>query len=298
MPARPEAPRSPAPPAAPGPGAAPRGGRAPAAPGASVGLLSTTHAEWTKLRTLTSTVWLLLATVGLTVAISAATLVGTDISRCPPEDVCVVDLPRTSLTGIWLGQAVVAVLGALAMTSEYGTRTITTTLAANPRRVTVLLSKAGVVTALVLGAGVLAVAGSLLAALAILPGNGFAAGSGYPSLSLSEEPALRAAAGTVLYLGLVGLLGLGIGAIVRDTAGAVTSVLGLLYMFPIVIGLVQDPDWSRWLNRLGPASGMAIQNTIGLEGQPIGPWNGLAVLAGWAAGALLLGTVLFKTRDA
>jgi ABC-2 type transport system permease protein len=256
------------------------------------------HAEWTKLRTVPSTVWLVLATVGLTVAVSAAVLAGTDISRCPPEGACVVDLTKLSLTGIWLGQAVVATLAALAMTNEYGTRMITATLAANPHRVAVMLTKAGVVTGLVLGAGALAVAGSLLAGLAILPGNGFAADSGYPTLSLMDEPTLRAAAGTVLYLGLIGLLGLGIGAIVRDTAGAVTAVLGVLYAFPLVGGLISDPDFRRWLSRLDPTSGMNIQNTAGLDQLQIGPWAGLGVLAGWAAAAMLLGTLLFKIRDA
>lgn len=258
------------------------------------------HAEWTKLRTVPSTAWLLLGTVGLMIAVGAAAAVGPDTDSCGvvgPE--CPADLPRLSLTGIWLGQAVVAVLAALAVTNEYGTGMITATLTAHPRRVPALLAKAGVVTALALGAGTLAVAGSLFAGWAILPTGGFTAGSGHPWLSLTTEPTLRAGAGTVLYLGLVAVLSLGIGTIVRDTAGAVATVLGLLYLFPLATMLVSDPDWRDWLERIGPATaGRAVQATTGLEQLPIGPWAGLAVLAGWAVAALLLGAVALHTRDA
>lgn len=260
----------------------------------------TLHAEWTKLRTIPSTVWLLLGTVGLTVAVSAGVAAGVDTRFCAeagPE--CPADLTRVSLTGIWLGQAVVAVLSALVVTNEYGTRMIATTLTAHPRRTAVLLTKASVITGLVLGAGVLAVAGSLLAGWAILPSGGFTAGSGYPWLSLTDGSTLRAAAGTVLYLGLVGLLSLGIGAIVRDTGGAVATILGLLYLFPLATILIGDPHWREWLNRLGPATaGQAVQATTGLDQLAIGPWAGLGVLAAWAAAALLLGAMTFQARDA
>jgi ABC-2 type transport system permease protein len=275
-----------------------RRGRPTAAPRTSAPPAAALHAEWTKLRTVPSTAWLVLGTVAITVMASAGTLAGAEITACPMDEQCVVDPTKLSLTGVWLGQAVIATLAALAMTSEYGTRMVIATLAANPRRVAVLLAKAGVVTAVALGAGVLAVAGSLLSGVAILQGSGFAADNDYSSLSLGDEPTLRAAAGTVLYFGLISVLGLGIGAIVRDTAGAVASVLGLLYIFPIVIGVVSDPDWNRWLNRLGPNAGQAIQNTVGLDQQPIGPWAGLGVLAGWSAGAMLLGGLLFRYRDA
>jgi len=256
------------------------------------------HAEWTKLRTVPSTGWLLLAVVALTIALSAIAASSASTGFCETPAECPADLPKLSLTGIWLGQAVVAVLASLAITNEYGTRMITATLAANPRRVPVLLIKAGVVTALVLGAGLVAAAGSLLAGSSILTGKGFTAGSGYPHLALAEEPTLRAAAGTVLYLGLVALLSIGIGAIVRDTAGAITTVLGLLYLFPLLATFITDPQWRKWLERISPSSGMNIQNTVGLGQLEVGPWAGLGILAGWAGAAMLLGALLFRFRDA
>lgn len=256
------------------------------------------HAEWTKLRTVPSTGWLLLAVVASTVAVSAIAAGSASTDFCEPPAQCLADLPRLSLTGIWLGQAVVAVLASLAVTNEYGTGVITATLATNPHRVPVLLVKAGVVASVVLGAGLVTVAGSLAAGWRILPGRGFSAGSGYPQLALAGEPTMRAGGGTVLYLGLIALLSVGIGAIVRDTAGALTTVLGLLYLFPLAATLITDPQQRQWLEWISPTSGMNIQSTVGLDQLAVGPWAGLGILAGWAGAALLLGTLLFRFRDA
>lgn len=257
------------------------------------------HAEWTKLRTLASTAWLVLAAIVCTVLVGAAATASADASLCPTPAGCDYDTTKLSLTGVGLGQAAVAVLAVLTMTSEYGTGTIHVTLAATPRRGTVLLTKAAVVTAIVLAAGTLGVLGSLAAGRAILPGNGFTAAGGYPPLSLADEPTLRAAAGTVLYLGLVALLSLGVGAVVRDTAGAVTAVMSLLYVLPIVATFVRDPDWQERLQQLAPmTAGLAIQATRGLDQLPVGPWAGLGVLAAYAGAATLLGGVLFTRRDA
>ena len=188
------------------------------------------HAEWTKLRTLPGTAWLLLAVVVLTVAVSAAAAAA---ATCPSGG-CSVDPAKLSLTGIDLGQAVVAILAVLAISGEYSTGMIRTTLTAMPRRATVLAAKAAVVTGLVLAAGTIAVLGSLLAGRLILPGHGFTAAHGYPALSLGDGPVLRAAAG--------------LGALpgpdrpaqprrrhrVRDSAAAIGIVLGLLYLSPII----------------------------------------------------------------
>jgi len=110
---------------------------------------------------------------------------------------------------------------------------------------------------------------------------------------------LRAAAGSVLYLALIALLSLGAATAVRDSATAIGVVLGRLYLFPIIAAVVTDPHWQRHLLQIGPMSaGLAIQATIGLRSLPIGPWGGLGVLALWAAGALLVGGLLLRLRDA
>jgi ABC-2 type transport system permease protein len=255
------------------------------------------RAEWTKLRTLPSSAWLVLAAVAGTVVLGAAWTATVDASRCPAAG-CRLDLPRLALNGVWLGQVAVAVLAVLAVTGEFETRTIQAALAAVPRRGVLLAAKAALVTATALAAGTLGVAGSLLAARAILPGNGFTAAAGQPPPSPADGPTLRAAAGTVLYLGLVALLGLGVGAVVRDTAAALTTVLTLLYCFPAVAALVGDPAWRERLLRVAPMpAGLAIQATRDLDQLPIAPWAGLGVLAAWAGAAMLLGAAFLGRRD-
>jgi ABC-2 type transport system permease protein len=260
-------------------------------------VMAVMHAEWTKLRTVPSTAWLVLAAVAATMVVSAGAAASVDISRCRPP-ACLEDTTKLSLTGVMVGQAAVAVLAALAVTNEHGTGMIQTTLAATPHRVTVLLTKAGVVSATALAAGTLGVGGSLLAGRAILPNNGFTPTNGYAPLSLADQPTLRAAVGSVLYLGLVALLSLGIGTIVRDTAGALVTVLSLLYVVPIAAELLSDPQWHERVHRIGPTTaGLAIQATTRLDHLPIGPWAGLAVLAAYAATAMLLGGWSFVVRD-
>jgi ABC-2 type transport system permease protein len=253
------------------------------------------HAEWTKLRTAGGTIWLLVAAIALTAALSAAAAAA---ARCPAAG-CGQDPTKISLTGIDLSQAVIAVLAVLAISGEYSTGMIRITLTAMPRRATVLAAKAAIVTGLVLAAGVIAVLGSLLAGRLILPGHGFTPAHGYPLLSLGDGPVLRAAVGSVLYLALIALLSLGTATAVRDSAAAIGVVLGLLYVFPIIAGVVTDPHWQRHLQQIGPmTAGLAIQATTGLRSLPISPWAGLGVLAAWAAAALLAGGLLLRLRDA
>jgi ABC-2 type transport system permease protein len=264
--------------------------------GHAAGFSSAVHAEWTKLRTVPGPAWLLAALVTLTIAVSA---LATQAVTCPSGTACPVDTAKLSLTGVEFGQAVVAVLAVLAISSEYSTGMIRVTLAAIPRRTTVLAAKAGVVAGLVLAAGALAVAGSLLAGRLILPGHGFTPARGFPLLSPSNLTDLRAAAGSVLYLALIALLGLGISTAVRDSAVAIGIVLGLLYLFPIIANVVTDEQWHRHLEQIGPmTAGLAIQATTDLSTLPISPWAGLGVLAAWAGGALLVGGLLLRLRDA
>jgi ABC-2 type transport system permease protein len=245
------------------------------------------RAEWTKLRTMASTGWLLLGVVLVTVAVSAA---ADAADVCTSSVGCHPDVTRLSLTGTDAGQAVVAMVAVLAVTAEYGTGMIRTTLAATPRRTAVLAAKAVVVVGLTLAAGIAAVLGSVLAGKLILPGHGLTPPGG---------PMLRAAAGTVLYLALIALLSLGVATAVRDSAVAIGVVLGLLYIFPIFGLIVSSPPWQRHLQQLGPmTAGLEVQASTGLSHLPIGPWAGLGVLAAWAAAALLGGGLLLRLRDA
>ena len=255
------------------------------------------HAEWTKVRTVPGTTWLLAAIVALTLGVSAAAIAA---NSCPSGIACPVDTTRLSLTGIELGQAVVAVLAVLIISSEYSTGMIRTTFIAMPRRSAVLAAKATLLTGLVLASGAVAVLGCLLAGRLILPANGFTAARGFALLTLAHGATLRAAAGSVLYLGLIGVLALGIATIVRDSAAAIGTVLGLLYLSPIVVAFLgSNPVWQRRLERYSPMNaGLTIEDTTGLHHLAISPWGGLGVLAAWAAGALLAGGLLLGLRDA
>ncbi|HEY1180538.1 MAG TPA: ABC transporter permease subunit [Phytomonospora sp.] len=256
------------------------------------------RSEWTKLRTLPSTLWLLAGAVLATMAVSVTGVVAVDTSHCPTPAECFEDTVRLSLGGIRFGQVIVVVLAVLAVSGEYATGTIRATLTVNPRRLTVLAGKAVVVAATVAGAGVLGVLGSLAAGRLILPGNGFSEANGYAPLSLTDGPTLRAAVGSVLYLVLIALLALGFALIIRDTAGTITTVFALLFIAPVVGLLVTDPDWREKLDQLTPmTAGLSVQSTVGLDAMPIGPWPGLGVLAAYTAAALLAGGVLFARRD-
>ena len=250
------------------------------------------HAEWTKLRTQPGTTALLIGAVVLTVGLStgvAATATTAGAS----------DPAKLALTGVYLGQVVIAALSVLVIGGEYSTGVIRTTLGSMPRRWSVLAAKATLVAGAAAVVGGVAVLGSLVAGALILPGHGFTAAHGYPQLSPSDGAVLRAAVGSVLYFALIALLSLGVATAVRDSATAVGVVLALLFLFPIVASVVTDPHWQRHLLQIAPmTAGLAIQSTTGLRSLPIGPWAGLGVLAAWAAGSLLTGGLLLRLRDA
>jgi ABC-2 type transport system permease protein len=250
------------------------------------------RAEWAKTWSDPGTGWLLGGFVVLSMGVSALVI---GPARCQAGG-CGQDPARISLAGVYLGQAVAALAGVLAIGGEYGTGMIRVTLTAMPRRIRVLAAKALVLAGLVLAASVLAVGASMLTGWLVLPGHGFTAARGF---DLAGGAMWRAAGCAALYLMLVAVLGLGVAAVVRDSAAAIGVVLGLLYLFPVAAGLVGDPA-IRWrLQQIGPMSaGMDSMATSGLRALPLTPWQGLGLVAGWAAGALVLGGVMLRLRDA
>lgn len=255
-------------------------------------LVDAWRAEWTKVRTLTSTRWLFAASIALGVGLSAAICAIVRYQSGTRQDPA-----KLALTGIQLAQALIAIWAVRAICSEYRTGIIRTTLTAIPQRVTLLAAKTGVITALALAASAVTVAGSLLVAHALLPGNGFTAAHGLP-LSLDAGLTLRAAIGSILYLALIALLATGVSLAARDSAAATGIVLGLLYLFPLATQLTGNATWQRHLQQVGPSTaGLNIQATTNLDALSVSPWDGLAVLAAWAAGSLLVGSLVFRLRD-
>jgi len=249
------------------------------------------RAEWAKAWSDPATPWLLAALVVLTMAVSGVTI-GT--ARCPAA-ACGQDPARLGLAGVYLGQAVAALAGVLALGGEYATGMIHVTLTAIPRR-RLLVAKALVLAGPVLVASALALGAAMLAGTIVLPGHGFTAGHGY---DLAGWATARAWCCATVYLTLVAVLGLGVAAVVRDSAVAIGVVLGLLYLFPIAAMAIGDQAVARRLDQIGPMSaGLDSQTTIDLHGLPLAPWAGLGVVALWAAGVIAAGGVLLWLRDA
>ncbi len=252
------------------------------------------YAEWTKVRTVPGPGALIVAVIAVTVGTSALTSAAVSVNDGPHQDPV-----KLALAGVDVGQAVIVGLAVLMVAGEYSTGMIRTTLTAVPRRLAVLVAKAGLLVAATLPGGGAAVLLSVLVSRPLLRGNGFSPEHGFQLVSLGDAATLRAAVGTVLYLALVGLLSLGVATIVRDAATAVGVILGLLYLFPLLTSLVSDPHWQRRLEQIGPMSaGLAVQATANVRAAPIGPWHGLGVLALWAAGAMLAAAAFLKLRDA
>ncbi|MFD5430385.1 ABC transporter permease subunit, partial [Streptomyces sp. NPDC127084] len=233
------------------------------------------HDEWTKLSKLPSTWWILAATVVLTAAIGAAAASSVTTRLCPAP--C--HAPNTvnlSLSGIQLSQAICLVLGTLSIGAEYSTGTIRTTLTAMPGRWRVLASKAATLSALTALAGTLSVLAALALARLILP------------TPPDGDASLRAAGGSILVLVLVTLLGLSLATLLRDTSGAITLGLGVLYVVPLLSQLLNSPTWRHRLQHWGP-----VPTSL-----PTDLWPGLGVLAAYAVGLLAAGGAAFRLRDA
>ena len=246
------------------------------------------RAEWAKAWSDPWAVWVFVALCAASVAVSAVAI-GT--AHCAATG-CGQDPARLSLAGVYLGQAIAALAGVLAIGGEYGTGLISVTFTAMPRRERVLAAKALVLAGPVLAASALAVGASMLAGALILPGHGFTDG-----FDLAGPAMWRAACCATLYLTLVALLGLGVTAAVRDAAVATGTVLGLLYLFP-VIALSAGHSLQRLLEQIGPMSAGTDSMATASGGLPLSAWQGLGVVALWAVGALILGGLALRTRDA
>ena len=247
--------------------------------------------EWTKLRSVRSTTWSLLAIAALTIvfgAVSCSTSHTEGIALGDEEDVVTV-----SLVGVYFAQIAAVSLGALAVGSEYATGTIRPTFVAQPRRRTVLSAKVAIVVGLVLGVCVAATVIAFYAGQAILRGNGFTSENGYPAVTLADGSALRTVAIVAVYPALVALLSLALAVIVRHTATAISVLLGLL-LVPFIVGALLPHGLGEAIQKASPMVGLAAQE----RGAPIGPWAGFAVTAAWAAAALLVALWLIRRRDA
>jgi ABC-2 type transport system permease protein len=262
------------------------------------GLPQAVGAEWIKLRSVRSSAGMVVAAIAFSLLGTFLLCYGSTTEGGSPGRPGDNDIVRDSLAGVWLGQILFAVLAVLVVTSEYSTGTIRATFSAFPRRRIVLAAKTLVTGLVVLAAGLLTAAACFLLGQSLLRGNGFDYAGGYPHASLDEGPVLRAVAGSGLYLAALALLALGIAAIVRHTATAITVVLALMFVPPIAAGMLPE-GLSEPLQKFSPMAGLAVQETVERSDSiPIGPWAGLAVLGAYALGVLAIAAFLIRRRDA
>jgi ABC-type transport system involved in multi-copper enzyme maturation permease subunit len=265
-----------------------------ALPPGRYGIPDLLRSEWTKLRSVRSTMWTLGITIvlGIGVSVLATAETRSHWLTTSPASQQGFDPISTNLIGVFIGQFAIGILGVLVMSGEYGTGTIRATFAAAPRRPLVLIAKV-----IVFGAVALGVA-EVVSFLAFFIGQALLSAPA-PHATLGSPGAWRAVVGSGLYVGVLGLFSLGLATIIRHTAGAISAFVGILLVLPLIVQALPTSislDMRKFLpDRIGAQ--MLNGPSNGFPGA-FSPWIGLLILCGYAAAALVLGGVLLVRRDA
>jgi hypothetical protein len=247
------------------------------------------RSEWTKLHSLRSSRITLLVAVGLLVGLGLLIPLVSVTNWTPHTSTANYDSVSRSLGGIYLAQLAFGVLGVLLITGEYTTGMIRATFAAVPRRLPVLWAKLGVFGAVTLVLGTAACLVAFLAGQAVFA-------SRHVDASLGDPGVARAVLGAGLCLTGIGALGLGLGALIRNSAGAVATLTGLLFVVPVIVSVLPE----RWADAIGPyLPGNAGTAVIVTHPSPdaLGPWADLGILGAWAAVAVAVAAVMLIRRD-
>jgi ABC-2 type transport system permease protein len=273
--------------------------RVPALPAAGQGSLAVNlmSAEWTKIRSVRSTVWTLVLfvvlTLGLTALLTWLTVANWNGPRAGARDARVVLDPVGFIlgSGLGLGQLTLCVLGVLVISSEYSTGVIRSSLLAVPRRLEMLAAKVAVFAALLIVVAEIIAFGSFFIGSAILHSK--------VPVSLSDHNVTRAVVGAGLYLTVLGLFSLAIGLLIRHTAGAITTAIGAVFVLPILAGLLPG-SWGAHVNGYLPeqAGTLIGQAHPPSGGNVLSAWQGFGVFCLWAAVLLAVGAYLLQRRDA
>ena len=247
--------------------------------------------EWTKIRSLRSTIFSLLAAivfiVGLAVLVPMVT-----VSHWPPRDpreALGFDPTTRTLSGIFLAQLAIGVLGVLLITGEYATGMIRATFAAVPARLPVLWAKAAVFAAVTLVLMVPTVLGAFLVGQSILT-------SKHLQTNLSNPGVLRAVIGAALFLTVVGLLGIGLGALLRNTAGGISTLFGLLFVLPIIVRFLPS-SWSDPINKYLPSNAGEAITHVHPDPTLLAPWTGFGLFCGYAVVVFIAAAISLRLRD-
>lgn len=249
------------------------------------------RAEWTKLRTQPSAYWTLAAAVILVVGFG----LGYSLLRVarPPHGTSAMasfDPASISLSGVQLAQIAVGVLGVLLITGEYATGLIRTTFAAVPRRLPVLWAKAALLATVVTAVSVPAAFGAFTGGQTILARQ-------HLSVQLSQPGVARAVVGSALYLAVIALLGLGLGGVLRNAAGGIAALFGLLYGLPLAAGFLPG-NLATDVTKFLPATAGQAVTTVQPDPTLLQPWTGFAVLCAYAAVLVGISAARMRRGDA
>jgi ABC-2 type transport system permease protein len=261
------------------------------APTARVTQVRVIVSEWTKLRSVRSTRYALLAAVVLSIALGAiaCTVFVTHWARMDPQERAHFNPLEASMVGLNLAQLAIGVLGVLVISAEYSTGMIRSSFSAVPRRLPVLWAKAGVFATVTL---VLMVPTALVAffvSQSILSTK-------HLQIAFSQPGVARAVIGGGLYLTVLGVLALGLGAIVRNTAGGIAAFAGILFVVPPLMGILPS-SWNNTISPYLPSNAGQQIMTIVHEPHMLSPWTGFAVFCGYAIVVLGVAAVLLVRRD-
>jgi ABC-type transport system involved in multi-copper enzyme maturation permease subunit len=248
--------------------------------------------EATKLRSVRSTVWTLVVAVIATVGIGAL-ITTARVSRwneLSPRERLSLDPTTVSLRGVFLAQLAIGVLGVLVISSEYTTGMIRTTFAAVPHRPLVLFAKAVTFTVVAFVVATAACFVAFLIGQSILSAK-------HANVALSDPGVLRAVLGAGTYLTLVGLLGLGLGTLLRRTAGAIATLFGLVLVLPALTEALPSP-WNTDVGKLLPINAGRALFAVRPSTDLLSPGQGLLVLLVTVAVVLALATLALVRRDA
>jgi ABC-type transport system involved in multi-copper enzyme maturation permease subunit len=252
--------------------------------------------EWTKLRTLRSTRYGLLAGVAMTIgfAVIPALVNANRWNSMSFIDKISFRPLETSLIGVTVAQLAIGVLGVMLISGEYSTGMIRSTFAAVPKRLPVLWGKAGVFAVVTFALALPSTVIAFFAAQAILKGHSL---NGHDiALSFSDPGVSRAVIGGALYLTLIGLFGLGLGAILRSTAGGISAFAGILFVIPPLMHVL-PASWSDAISPYLPSNaGQAIMQS-GSPAHTLAPWTGLGVFAAYTAILIAFAAIQLRRRD-
>jgi ABC-2 type transport system permease protein len=263
---------------------------APATVAGPVSQVRVVRAEWTKLRALRSTWWCTLVAVVLIVGVGALVAGSGTAYQVLPGNTAAAGI-SASLLGVLIAQLVIGVVAVLSFSGEYGTGMIRATLAVVPSRLPVLWAKLIVLVGLVLPVSMLCAFVDFFAATAIESARGGSA------ISLTDPGVLRTVVGSSLYLTVVVIIGLALGALLRKTAAGLSVFAAVFFVIPIVVGTLPHTI-TGWTPYLPSNAGGALWGQSATSAQALSPWTGFAVLCGYAIVLTAAAAWQLRRRDA